>query len=133
MDKNNIYLFVLLILSLVVTVTVTSALMLIKKANNQEFKERTVILFMEDKDSDGTLKKQQYTIVQLRKTKIEIETCEFTNNVKIQCEYDYPEYNNRGKKLIDVLDELKIPPGETIINLKEEIKIAQKFFSSFEP
>ena len=129
MDKYNIYLFVLLILSLVVTVTVTSALMLIKKANNQEFKERTVILFMEDKDSDGSLNKQQYTIVHLRKTTIEIEMCEFTNNVKIHCEYDYLEYNNRGKKLIDVLDELKIPPGETIINLKEEIEIAQKFFS----
>ena len=129
MDKYNIYLFVLLILSLVVTVTVTLALMLVKKANNQEFKERTVILFMEDKGSDGTLYKEQYTIVQLRKTKIEIEMCEFTNNVKIYCGYDYPEYNNRGKKLIDVLDELKIPPGETIINLKEEIEIAQKFFS----
>ena len=128
MDKYNIYLFVLLILSLVVTVTVTSALMLIKKANNQEFKERTLIVIDEAK-VDNTTRKVQYTIVQLRKTKIEIETCEFTNNVKIQCEYDYPEYNNRGKKLIDVLDELKIPPGETIINLKEEIEIAQKFFS----
>ena len=145
MDKCNIYLFVLLILSLVVTVTVTSALMLVKKANNQEFKtsalmlvkkannqefkERTLILFMEHKGEDGTLYKEQITIVQLSKTKIKIEMCDFINDFKTECMYVYPDYNNEGKGYIDFLDELKIPPGETIINLMEEPEIAEKFFS----
>ncbi len=127
MDKNNIYLFVLLILSLVVTVTVTSALMFVKKVNNQEYKERTLIIIEEEEEEDFTYK-YQYTIVQLRKTKIEFESCLFENEVKTYCAYNYPDYNDDdevAKASIDLLDELKIQPGDTttinIEDLGEEI------------
>ena len=134
MDKNNIYLFVLLILSLVVTVAVTSALMLVKKAKNQEFKERTLIMFQ--KEEDDSTYKNQYTIFQLRKTKIELESCLFENEVKTYCAYNYPDYNDDdevAKASIDLLDELKIQPGDTTtINTKDiEQEIFVKYLSVF--
>ena len=57
---------VLLILSLVVTATLV--LKLTKNANNQEFKERTLILIDETKEGDTT-NKIQYTICQLTNKK----------------------------------------------------------------
>ena len=134
MDKNNIYLFVLLILSLVVTVAVTSALMLVKKAKNQEFKERTLIIFQKDEDYDY---KMQFTIFQLRKTKIEFESCLFENEVKTYCAYNYPDYNDDdevAKASIDLLDELKIQPGDTTtIDAKDiEQEIVSKYKSVFD-
>ena len=62
-DKNNIYVFVLLILCLFMTATLV--LMLVNNANNQEFKERILILFDETKNCTNTTK-VQYTFFQLK-------------------------------------------------------------------
>ena len=88
MDKNNIYVLVLLILSLVMTATLV--LTLVKNAKNQEFKERTLILTEEI--NDGILsQKLQYTICQWKKTKIEIEIC------SEECSLLYPGFDLKYK------------------------------------
>ena len=115
MDKNNIYVFVLLILSLVVTATLV--LKLTKKANNQEFKERTLIVINEAK-VDNTTRKVQYTICQWTKTKTEIEACLLEGG---DCDYVYPSDVKlsiggvpvKDEDYINLLDALKIQPGDT--------------------
>ena len=116
MDKNNIYVLVLLILSLVMTATLV--LTLVKNAKNQEFKERTLILTEEKND----VQKVQYTICQWKKTKIEIETCLFENGVKKECSLEYPGYDLKYKdeEFINLLDALEIQPGDTTtINMED--------------
>ncbi len=128
MDKNNIYVFVLLILSLVVTATLV--LKLTKNANNQEFKERTLIVFDEAK-VDSTTRKVQYTICQWTKTKTEIEVCLLEEG---DCNFVYPSDGDikvgdvpvKDEDYINLLDALKIQPGDTTTtnfeDLDEEIK-----------
>ena len=66
MDKNKILVFILLIFSLVVTAALVLTIAI--KGNNQEFKERTLILIDETKEGDTT-NKIQYTICQLTNKK----------------------------------------------------------------
>ena len=103
-DKNNIYVFVLLILCLFMAATLV--LMLVNNANNQEFKERILILFDETKDGTTT-NKVQYTFFQLKKKTIEIEICPFKNDVKKECSYEYPGYGDfkfKDADFINLLD-----------------------------
>ena len=118
MDKNNIYVLVLLILSLVMTATLV--LTLVKNAKNQEFKERTLILTEEKND----VQKVQYTICQWKKTKIEIETCLFENGVKKECSLEYPGYDLKYKdeEFINLLDALEIQPGDTVRIKMEDLE-----------
>ena len=114
MDKNKILVFILLIFSLVVTAALVLTIAI--KGNNQEFKERTLILIDETKEGTTT-SKVEYTICQWTKTKIEIKECPFENDVKKQCSYYYPGYGDfkfKDEEFIDLLDALKIQPGETI-------------------
>ncbi len=128
MDKNNIYVLVLLILSLVMTATLV--LTLVKNAKNQEFKERTLIL-TEEKNDGGLSQKVQYTICQWKKTKIEIETCLFENDVKKECFLLYPGFDLKYKdeEFINFLDALEIQPGDTVRIKMEDLEpdILEKF------
>ncbi len=129
MDKYNIYLFVLFILSLIVTVTVILPLMLVNKANNQKYKERTLNIIEEEVRSNGEKNIYQYTLFQVRKTKIEVKACEFENEVKIVCSYVDLPYDDDNKIFFDFLDELKIQPGNTTSIDWEEFR--ERSFSSY--
>ena len=135
MVKNIIPVFMLLLLSLVGTAIIV--LMLANSpnspnnANNQEFKERTLILINEKKEDDTTYK-EQYKIIQLTKKKIEMEICNFENDVKTDCVYDYPGFGfNMFKdgEYISLLDALEIQPGDTTtINMEDlEDEIWEKY------
>ena len=132
MVKNNIPMFMLLLLSLVGTAIIV--LMLANSpnnANNQKFKERTLILIYEEKEDDTTYK-QQNKIVQLTKKKIEIEVCIFENDVKTDCVYDYPGFGYhmfKDGEYISLLDALEIQPGDTTtINIEDlEDEIWEKY------
>ncbi len=121
--------FVLLLLCLFMAAALV--LILVYNANNQEFKERTLILI--DETNDGTtINKVQYTFFQLTKKKIEIEICPFENEVKYECFYDYPGvgYNMyKDGEYINLLDALEIQPGDTTtINMEDlEDEILDKF------
>ena len=131
MDKSNIYVFVLLILSLVVTATLV--LKLTKNANNQEFKERTLIVINEAKVDNNSIK-VQYTLCQWTKTKTEIEACLLEDG---HCYYYYPSDGDiragdvpvKDEDFINLLDALKIQPGDTTtINMEDlEEEIRKKF------
>ena len=128
MDKNNIFVLLLLILSLVVTATLVLKLTKNSENQNQEFKERTLILIDETKEGDTT-NKVQYTICQWTEKKIEIEICPLENDVKKECSYKYPGTYNcefENEDFINLLDELKIQPGDTTTmnmeDLEDEIK-----------
>ena len=134
MDKNNIYVLVLLILSLVMTATLV--LTLVKNAKNQEFKERTLILIDQTKEGDTT-SKVEYTICQWKETKIEIKECRFENDVKKECSLyyaGYGDYKFKDEEFINLLDELEIEPGDTITINKEylEEEIWKKYKYLFE-
>ena len=110
MDKSNIYSIMLLIFLLLMTAIL--ALMLVKNAKNQEFKERTLIVVDDTKESYMA----QFTICQWKKTKIEVEICLYNQNGK-ECSLEYPGYGDfkfKDEEFIDLLDALKIQPGETI-------------------
>ena len=121
----------LLILSLVVTATLV--LKLTKNANNQEFKERTLIVVDEAKVGNN-LKKVQYRICQWTKTKTEIESCLLEDG---HCYYYYPSDGDiragdvpvKDEDFINLLDALKIQPGDTTtINMEDlEDEILDKF------
>ena len=95
--------------------------MLAKNANNQEFKERTLILI--DETNDDTTSKVEYTICQWTKTKIEIKECPFENGVKKECSLYYPgfgDYQFKDEEFINLLDALEIQPGDTTtINMED--------------
>ena len=121
MDKNNIYVFVLLILCLFMASILV--LMLVNNANNQEFKERTLILI--DETNDDTTSKVEYTICQWTKTKIEIEICPFENGVKKECSLNYPgfgDYQFKDEEFINLLDALEIQPGDTTTFNMEDLE-----------
>ena len=121
--------FVLLLLCLFMAAALV--LILVYNANNQEFKERTLILI--DETNDGTtINKVQYTFFQLTKKKIEIEICPFENEVKYECFYDYPGvgYNMyKDGEYINLLDALEIQPGDTVRIKMEDLEpdILEKF------
>ena len=136
MVKNIIPVFMLLLLSLVGTAIIV--LMLANSpnnANNQEFKERTLILIYEGKEDeeDDTTYKEQYKIIQLTKKKIEMEICHFKNDVKTACVYDYPGFGYhmfKDGEYISLLDALEIQPGDTTtINMEdlEDDEIWEKY------
>jgi hypothetical protein len=112
MDKSNIYSIMLLIFLLLMTAIL--ALMLVKNAKNQEFKERTLIVVDDTNESYMA----QFTICQWKKTKIEVEICLYDQNgIKQECFLEYPGYGDfkfKDEEFIDLLDALKIQPGETI-------------------
>ena len=116
--------------------TAALVLMLAIKGNNQEFKERTLILI--DEANDGTTtNKVQYTIRQWKETKIEIEECPFENGVKKECSYHYPGYGDfkfKDEEYINLLDALKIQPGDTTTINMEDIgdEIWEKYKDLFE-
>ena len=120
MDKSRIYVFILLIFSLVVTAALV--LIIAIKGNNQEFKERTLILIDETQEGDTT-SKVEYTICQWKETKIEIKECRFENDVKKECSYyyaGYGDYKFKDEEFINLLDALEIQPGDTTtINMKD--------------
>ena len=133
MVKNIIPVFMLLLLSLVGTAIIV--LMLANSpnnANNQEFKERTLILIYEKKEDDTTYK-DQCKIIQLTKKKIEMEICHFKNDVKTACVYDYPGFGYhmfKDGEYISLLDALEIQPGDTTtINMEdlEDDEIWEKY------
>ena len=129
MDKNKILVFILLIFSLVVTAALVLTIAI--KGNNQEFKERTLILIDETKEGDTT-SKVEYTICQWTKTKIEIKECPFENDVKKECSLYYPGYGDfkfKDEEYINLLDALKIQPGDTTtINMEDlETEILDRF------
>ena len=133
MGRNGIYILVLLMLSLVVTAILI--IMLAKNSNNQEFKERTLILI--DDANDGTTNKVQYTICQWKEKKIEIEECPLENGVKKECSYCYPGFgdcNFTDEEYINLLDALQIQPGDTTtINMEDlETEILDTFGYLFE-
>ena len=107
---------------LLLLMTATLALMLAIKENNQEFKERTLILIDETKEGT-TAKKVQYTICQWTKTKNEIKECPLENDVKKECSYyyaGYGDYKFKDEEFINLLDALEIQPGDTTtINMKD--------------
>ena len=134
MDKSRIYVFILLIFSLVVTAALV--LIIAIKGNNQEFKERTLILIDETKEGTTT-SKVEYTICQWTKTKIEIKECRFENDVKKECSLyyaGYGDYKFKDEEFINLLDELEIEPGDTITINKEylEEEIWKKYKYLFE-
>ena len=112
MDKSNIYSIMLLIFLLLMTAIL--ALMLVKNAKNQEFKERTLIVV----DDTNESRMAQFTICQWKKTKIEVEICRYNQyGIKQECSLEYPGYGDfkfKDEEFIDLLDALKIQPGETI-------------------
>ena len=120
MDKNKILVFILLIFSLVVTAALVLTIAI--KGNNQEFKERTLILIDETKEGTTT-SKVEYTICQWTKTKIEIKECRFENDVKKECSLNYPgfgDYQFKDEEFINLLDALEIQPGDTTtINMED--------------
>ena len=98
-------------------------LMLVYNANNQEFKERTLILI--DETNDDTTSKVEYTICQWTKTKIEIEICPFENGVKKECSLNYPgfgDYQFKDEEFINLLDALEIQPGDTTTFNMEDLE-----------
>ncbi len=116
--------------------TAALVLMLAIKGNNQEFKERTLILIDETKEGDTT-SKVEYTICQWTKTKIEIKECPFENDVKKECSYYYPGYGDfkfKDEDFINLLDELEIEPGDTTTINMEDIgdEIWEKYKDLFE-
>ena len=131
MVKNIIPVFMLLLLSLVGTAIIV--LMLANSpnnANNQEFKERALILITETIKYGNTLK-MQYKFFQLTEKKIEIEICIFYPQ-KVICEYQYPDSiknNFKDAEYIKLLDALEIQPVDTTtINMEDlEDEILDKF------
>ena len=122
MDKNKILVFILLIFSLVVTAALVLTIAI--KGNNQEFKERTLILIDETKEGDTT-SKVEYTICQWTKTKIEIKECPFENGVKKECSLYYPgfgDYQFKDEEFINLLDALEIQPGDTTTFNMEDLE-----------
>ena len=116
--------------------TAALVLMLAIKGNNQEFKERTLILIDETKEGDTT-SKVEYTICQWTKTKIEIKECPFENDVKKECSLYYPGYGDfkfKDEDFINLLDELEIEPGDTTTINMEDIgdEIWEKYKDLFE-
>ena len=124
MDKNKILVFILLIFSLVVTAALVLTIAI--KGNNQEFKERTLILIDETKEGTTT-SKVEYTICQWTKTKTEIEVCLLEEG---DCNFFYPSDGGikvrdvlvKDEDFINLLDELKIQPGDTTTINMEDLK-----------
>ena len=104
--------------------TAALVLTIANKGNNQEFKERTLILIDETKEGDTT-SKVEYTICQWTKTKIEIEICPFENGVKKECSLNYPgfgDYQFKDEEFINLLDALEIQPGDTTTFNMEDLE-----------